>query len=47
MSRFKSTEEREFYIGLVIKERLSNRDLIKSFKACSFERTRLSRVKLS
>ncbi len=47
MSRSKSIEEREFYIRLAIKEHLSNRDLVRQIKACAFERSMLSDVKLS
>jgi predicted nuclease of restriction endonuclease-like (RecB) superfamily len=47
MSRSKSAEEREFYIRLATKERLSNRDLVRQFKACTFERTMLGNAKLS
>src|SRR5574344_1767926 len=35
MSRSKSVEEREFYIYLTTKERLSSRDLVRHFKARS------------
>lgn len=47
ISRSKSAEEREFYIRLAIKERLSSRDLERQFKTCLFERSMLSDVKLS
>ena len=47
MSRSKSAEEREFYIRLANKERLSNRDLVRQFKACTFERTMLEHAKLA
>ena len=47
ISRSKSAEEREFYIRLTIKERLSRRDLERQFKACTFERTMLEHAKLS
>jgi len=47
MSRSKSAEEREFYIRLANKERLSNRDLVRQFKACTFERTMLGNAKLA
>lgn len=47
MSRSKSVEEREFYIYLTTKERLSSRDLVRHFKACTFERTMLDHAKLA
>jgi predicted nuclease of restriction endonuclease-like (RecB) superfamily len=47
ISRTKSAEEREFYIRLTIKERLSSRDLERQFKACTFEWSMLSHAKLS
>src|SRR5574344_487089 len=47
ISHSKSAEEREFYIRLTIKERLSRRDLERQFKACTFERTMLEHAKLS
>src|SRR5574344_2364038 len=47
ISRTKSAEEREFYIRLTIKERLSSRDLERQFKACTFERSMLSHAKLA
>ncbi|MBL0317952.1 MAG: DUF1016 family protein [Alphaproteobacteria bacterium] len=43
----KSKEEREFYLRLTVKERLSVRELERQIDAASFERTKLSNPKLS
>ncbi len=47
MSASKSEEEREFYIGLTIKESYSYRELERQIKSSTFERVMLANEKLS
>lgn len=47
LSRAKSAEEREFYLRLAIKERLSNRELNRQINSCIFERSMLGQAKLA
>lgn len=47
LSRAKSAEEREFYLRLALKERLSNRELNRQINSCIFERSMLGQAKLA